>query len=133
MRKFLLVFLLLSFVITAKAQQNNKTANNPGNPQNANQQTLPQPPGGIDALMKYMTKYANHQYNSADAGKVTLSFVVEKDGNLTGYKVTHSLNAEADGIAIQVLKGYNKTWKPAMKNGQPVSVPYTISVPFGKD
>jgi hypothetical protein len=133
MRKYLLVLLLLSFVITAKAQQDNKPADTPGQSQNANQETTPQPPGGTDALMKYMKKYANHQYNSAENGNVTLSFVVEKDGSLTGYKIVHSLNTEADGIAIQVLKDYNKKWKPAMQNGQAVSAQYTISVPFGRE
>ena len=132
MRKLLLVLVLLSCVITAKAQQNNKTADTPGQSQNTNQETTPEPLGGIDVLMKYMKKYVNHQYNSADTGKVTLSFVVEKDGSLTGYKIVHSLNTEADGIAVQVLKDYNKKWKPAMQNGQPVSTQYTISVPFGK-
>ena len=130
MRKPLLVLLLLSFVITAKAQQNNK----PTDAVSAqSQNTKPEPPGGIDVFMKYMKKYTNHQYNSAETGNVTLSFIVEKDGSLTSYKIVHSLNNEADGIAIQVLKDYNQKWKPAMQNGQPVSTPYTISVPFGKD
>jgi TonB family protein len=134
MRKPLLVFLLLSFIITAKAQQNIKPADAaPAQSQNTNQNTTPEPPGGIDVFMKYMKKYTNHQYNSSETGKVTLSFVVEKDGSLTNYKVVHSLNTEADGIAIQVLKDYTKKWKPATQNGQPVSAPYTIAVPFGVD
>jgi TonB family protein len=134
MRNPLLVLLLLSFVITAKAQQNIKPADAPpAQSQNINQETTPEPPGGIDVFMKYMKKYTNHQYNSSETGKVTLSFVVEKDGSLANYKVVHSLNTEADGIAIQVLKDYNKKWKPATQNGQPVSAPYTIAVPFGVD
>jgi len=134
MRKTMLVLLMLSFVIAAKAKQSNNPASAvSGQSQNANEQTTPQPPGGMDALIKYMKKYANHQYNSADTGTVTLSFIVEKDGSLTGYKVVHPLNTEADGIAIQVLKDYNKKWKPAMQNGQPVSAPYAISVPFGRN
>ncbi len=129
MRKPLLALLLLSFVITAKAQQNNK----PTDPvsQTTNQETTPEPTGGIDALMKYMKKIDNREYNGAQTGKVTLSFVVEKDGSLTGYKVVHSLNTEADAIAIQVLKDYNQKWKPATQNGQPVSAEYTIAAPFG--
>jgi len=132
MRKPLLVVLLLSFVITAKAQQNNKpTDAASGQAQSTNQATTPEPTGGIDALMRYMKKIDNREYNGAQTGKVTLSFVVEKDGSLTGYKVVHSLNTEADAIAIQVLKDYNQKWKPATQNGQPVSVEYTIAAPFG--
>jgi len=134
MRKSLLVLQLLSVVITAKAQQNNKSTDAiSGQSQNTNQEITPEPQGGLDVFMKYMKKFANHQYNDAETGKVTLSFVVEKDGSLTSYKIVHSLNTEADAIAIQVLKDYNKKWTPAMQNGQPVSVLYTISVPFGGD
>lgn len=134
MRKPLLALLLLSFVITAKAQQNNKpTGAVPGQSQNTNQETEPEPPGGIDVFMKYMKKLDNRLYNGAQTGKVTLSFVVEKDGSLTDYKIAHSLNNEADGIAIQVVKDYNQKWKPAMQNGQPVIAEYTISAPFGID
>jgi len=134
MRKPMLVLLLLSFVIVAKAHQNNKpTGILYKQFQSTNQETTPEPEGGLDALMKYMKKFANHQYNSAETGKVTVSFVVEKDGTLSGYKIARSLNAEADGIAIQVLKDYNHKWKPAVQNGQPVSAPYSISVPFGRD
>lgn len=129
MRKPLLILLLLSFVIIAKAQQNNKPTDAVS--QNTNQDTTPEPTGGIDALMKYMKKIDNREYNGAQTGKVTLSFVVEKDGSLTGYKVVHSLNTEADAIAIQVLKDYNQKWKPATQNGQSVSVEYTIAAPFG--
>lgn len=133
MRKPILVLLLLSFVITAKAQQNNKPTDAVTGQAQTNQETIPEPPGGIDVFMKYVKKYANHNYNNDDAGKVTLSFVVEKDGSLTNYKIVHSLNTEADGIAIQTLKDYDKKWKPAMQNGQPVRVEYTISVPFGRE
>jgi len=134
MRKPLLVLLLLSFIITAKAQQTNKpTGDVAGQSQNANQETVPEPPGGLDVFMKYVKKYANHQYNNDEAGKVTVSFIVEKNGSLTDYKIVHSLNTEADGIAIQALKDYTQKWKPAMQNGQPVRVQYTISVPFGRD
>ena len=117
----------------AKAHQDNKPADVvPGKSQNTNQESTPEPPGGIDVFMKYMNKYTNHQYNSAETGKVTLIFTVKKDGSLADYKVVHSLNTEADGIAMQVLKDYNKKWKPAMQNGQPVDAPYTISVQFGR-
>jgi len=131
MRKPLLILLLLSLVITVKAQQNNnKTADTQVvQPQ----ETKPEPPGGIDAFNKYMKRFANRDYNNADAGTVTLSFVVEKDGSLTGAKIVKSFNKEADGIAINVLKDYDKKWKPATQNGQPESVPYTVVVPFGKD
>jgi len=129
----MLVILLLSFIITAKAQQANKPTDAVTGQSQTNQETVPEPPGGLDVLMKYMKKYANHNYNNDQAGKVTLSFTVEKDGSLTNYKIVHSLNTEADGIAIQILKDYNKKWKPAMQNGQPVKAEYTISVPFGRE
>ena len=63
MRKPLLVLLLLLLVITVKAQQNNKPADAlPGQSQNTNQETKPEPTGGIDVFTRYMKKYTNHQY-----------------------------------------------------------------------
>ena len=132
MRKQILVLLLLSSVITVKAKQNVKpTAIQTGQLQNTQQDAKPEPVGGNDAFAKYMKRYVNHWYNNDQTGTVTLSFVVEKDGSITGYKIVHSLNAEADGITIQAAKDFSQKWKPAMQNGQPISAPYTITVPFG--
>jgi hypothetical protein len=136
MKKPLFILLFLSFVIIAKSQQNNKpadTVTGKSEYTSTPQQTAPEPPGGLEVFMKYMNKYVNHYYNNADAGKVTVTFVVEKDGSLTGYKITQSLNAEADGVCIQALKDNDHKWKPAMQNGQPVSAPYTITVSVGKN
>jgi TonB family protein len=134
MKKLLLVLLLLPLVITVKAQQVNKPTDSlSGQSPNIKQETAPEPPGGTAAFAKYLKKYANREYNNAQTGKVTVSFVVESDGSLTGYKITHALNAEADGIAIEVLKDNNQKWKPAIQKGQPVSMPFTIVVPFGTD
>src|ERR1700761_1743612 len=129
MRKPLIILLLLSFVITAKAQQTNKPADATSTAQT---QATPEPPGGATAFAWYMKKYTNHQYNSADTGRVTASFSVETDGSLSDYKIVHSLNTEADNITLQVLKGYDKKWKPAMQNGQAVKAQYTVVVPFGR-
>jgi len=132
MKKLLSVFLLLLFVIMVKAKQVNKAEDNLlGQSQNIQQDTAPEPPGGNDAFAKYMKKYVNRDYNNAQTGKVTVSFVVEKDGSLTGYKITQSLNAEADEIAIRVLKDNTQKWKPAIQKGQPVSMSYSVVVPFG--
>jgi TonB family protein len=120
-------------MVTAKAHQPNKPVNTPsGQTQNTLQETKPEPPGGMEVFNKYMRKYTDRDYNNADAGTVTVSFVVEKDGSLSGYKITHSLNKEADGIAIDVLKDYKQKWKPATLNGQPVSAPFNLDIHFGK-
>jgi TonB family protein len=133
MRKPFLTILMLSLVITAKANQTNKPADLVSvTAPNNQQQVAPEPAGGIDVFNRYMKKYTNHQYNNDQAGTVTLSFIVQKDGSLAGYKIVHSLNKEADDLTLQVLKDYNQKWKPAMQNGQPVDAPYTITVPFGK-
>jgi protein TonB len=133
MRRPLLVLLLLSLVLTVKAQQDDKPASAQlATYQNTNEETAALPPGGMDVFMKYVKKNANREYNNADTGKVTLSFVVEKDGSLAGYKIIKSLNKEADGVAIEVLQEYDKKWKPAMQNGQPATALYTIVVPFGE-
>lgn len=58
-----------------------------------------------------------------------LTFVVEKDGNLTGIKLERSLAPELDAEAIRLLKESPK-WTPGMNNGKPVRVQYSVPVQF---
>ena len=60
-------------------------------------------------------------------GKVILTFVVEKDGQLTDIKVIRSVSPTLDEEAVRVLKE-SKRWVPGNMFGRPIRVQY--SVPF---
>lgn len=63
------------------------------------------------------------------AGRVTLSFVIEKDGSLTNIEVMQSPDRSLSEEAIRVLKTSPK-WEPGRQRNQPVRVKYTLPVAF---
>ena len=91
--------------------------------------------GGIGKFYEYLAKaikYPAVAKKNKTQGKVFLSFVVEKDGQLTDVVVTRKLSPETDAEAIRVLKNSPK-WNPAMQDGKPVRVKYNINVNFTLD
>lgn len=62
-------------------------------------------------------------------GKVTLAFVIEKDGRLTSIKVLQTPDRSLSEEAIRVLSKSPK-WSPGKQRNQPVRVSYTLPVEF---
>jgi TonB family protein len=89
-------------------------------------------PGGIENLYKYLAK--NLQYPKAARenkvqGKVFITFIIEKDGSLTDFKVLRGIGSGCDEEAIRAMKGSPK-WKPAAQDGKQVRQQYTIPISF---
>ncbi len=92
----------------------------------------PRFPGGIDGFYKFLTqnlKYPTEARQNNIQGKVFLTFVVERDGNLSDIKVVRSLSSETDAEALRLVKSPPK-WEPGMQNGVAVRVQYTMPVNF---
>ncbi|HMR18024.1 MAG TPA: energy transducer TonB [Sphingobacterium sp.] len=90
----------------------------------------PSPKEGMDAFRKWIAD--NYQYPSGaiDAGvkgTVTVSFVVERNGELTDIKVLKDLSYGTGQAAIALLKRA-KAWNPGIQNGRPVRVAYTLPI-----
>ncbi|NGM89774.1 energy transducer TonB, partial [Parapusillimonas sp. SGNA-6] len=86
----------------------------------------PSPKKGMDAFRKWIAD--NYQYPSGaiDAGvkgTITVSFVVERNGELTDIKVLKDLSYGTGQAAINLLKKAEK-WNPGIQNGRPVRVAY---------
>ena len=93
---------------------------------------MPQFPGGDAALLKYLSSHIQYPPMAAEnnvQGKVTLQFVVEKDGRVGEVKVIRSVDKDLDREAIRVVKTLPK-FTPGRQNGQPVRVWYTLPVTF---
>lgn len=89
---------------------------------------MPEPIGGAAAWSKFLQK--NLRYPDTDQeGRVTISFIVEKDGHLTDIKILKGVVSELDREALRVLK-LAPAWKPGMQNGHAVRVKYTIPIVF---
>jgi protein TonB len=62
-------------------------------------------------------------------GKVLLSFVVNKTGEVVNIKVEKSVNPLLDAEAMKVIKSL-PPWKPGLRHGRPISVQILIPVNF---
>lgn len=92
----------------------------------------PEFPGGLEALYKYLAeniKYPVMAKNNKVEGRVYITFVIEKDGNVSDAKVLRSVNEELDAEALRVINAMPK-WKPGMQQGVPVRVQYNIPITF---
>ncbi|WP_242689131.1 energy transducer TonB [Pedobacter sp. SYSU D00535] len=65
-------------------------------------------------------------------GRVTLSFIVEKDGRLTDIKVLKGVGFGCDEEAVRVLRR-SPAWAPGIQNDRKVRVQYIMPVVFRMD
>ncbi|MCS6821102.1 MAG: TonB family protein [Microscillaceae bacterium] len=93
---------------------------------------MPEPPGGMAAFMKYLSKNINYpaqaRRNGVE-GKVFLSFVVAPDGSIKDITLLKGIGAGCDEEAIRVLSNSPK-WTPGKQSGRAVPVKYTLPVVF---
>lgn len=90
------------------------------------------PDRGISGLMKYLSaniRYPEAAHKAGTQGRVTVQFVVSKDGSIGDVKVIRGVDPTLDAEAIRVISGMPK-WKPGTQKGEPVNVRYTVPVMF---
>lgn len=93
---------------------------------------MPEFPGGMQALMAYLSKnikYPSVAQDNGIQGRVLVSFVVNKDGSIVDPEVIKSVDAALDKEAMRVIKAMPK-WNPGKQRGKPVRVKYTVPVLF---
>ena len=84
-------------------------------------------PGGMSKFYKYVGNNYRTPEEEGLAGKVFVSFVVEKDGSLTDIKVIRDIGFGTGKEAIRVLKSCPK-WTPGEQNGKKVRVLYSLPI-----
>ena len=93
---------------------------------------MPQFPGGEKEMYKYI--YDNIKYPVVDQemgvqGKVTVRFVVTKNGDISDIQLLKGISPTCDKEAIRVLKSMPK-WVPGKNNGVAVPVYFTMPIVF---
>ena len=83
--------------------------------------------GGFEAFKNYLIK--NIQKVSAKKGRVTVSFVVETNGEITNSNIEESLDEAADKEALRVINRSPK-WEAALQHGNKVRSAYQINLNF---
>lgn len=95
-------------------------------------EVMPQFPGGQIAMLKYIMeniKYPKQIMEEGIQGRVTVSFIVEKDGRVSNVRLLRSVQPSLDKEAIRVVKSMPK-WTPGKQNGKPVRVRFNLPVMF---
>ncbi|WP_308553621.1 TonB family protein [uncultured Mediterranea sp.] len=90
------------------------------------------PNGGMQALMQYLNeniRYPEAAIKAGVQGRVTVQFIVDKDGSIDEVKTMRGVNPDLDAEAIRVIKMMPR-WEPGTHKGKPVRVKYTVPVMF---
>lgn len=90
------------------------------------------PNGGMAGLMQYLNKnikYPTIAQENGTQGRVSIQFVVNRDGSIVDAKVVRGVDPYLDKEALRVINTMPK-WKPGMQRGKPVRVKYTVPVMF---
>jgi TonB family protein len=93
---------------------------------------LPQFKGGVEGFGRYLSrniKYPDLARQKGIQGRVILSFVVEKSGELSDIKISKSVIPLLDDEAIRVLQ-LSPKWLPGTQFGMPVRVVYSVPINF---
>ena len=93
------------------------------------------PNGGMAGLMQYLSqniRYPEAAKKAGKQGRVTVQFVVEKDGSISNVSTLRGVEPDLDKEAVRVISEMPK-WKPAMQRGETVRVRYTVPVMFRLD
>ena len=92
----------------------------------------PEFPGGMEALYKYLAqniKYPQLARDNNITGRVYVTFVVERDGSITGCRVLRDIGGGCGQEAILVVKSMPK-WTPGKQRGKAVRVQFNLPVNF---
>jgi protein TonB len=94
-------------------------------------ENMPEFPGGKEALIRFLQKNLQQPNDFEEGQKVTViaSFVVDKDGSITGINITQHGRNDLDNEVVRVIKKMPR-WKPGLQNGRSVAVYYKVPVTF---
>ncbi len=98
---------------------------------------MPSFPGGDAAMMKWIRDkiesigYPQMEKEAGISGTCYVTFVIDKDGNVTDSKVLRGVSGGPgyDKVALQVIKSMPK-WAAGKQNGRSVSVQYNLPIKF---
>ncbi len=89
-------------------------------------------PQGMEAMKDFIAKnlkYPEKATKDSIAGRVFVSFIVEKDGSLSNIKVIRDIGGGCGEEAVRVLKSMPK-WTPAKQRGKLVRQEFYIPIEF---
>lgn len=95
-------------------------------------EVMPEFPGGEAELHKFIQSNLNYpvvdQENGTE-GRVSIRFVVDKNGEITNIEVLRGISPSCDREAVRVVKNMPR-WIPGKQNGTPVPVYFNLPIVF---
>ncbi len=88
--------------------------------------------GGLDKFHKWVqenVRYPQIAQENGISGRVVVSFIIEKNGELSSIEVLQSPDSSLGGEAVRVLK-MSPRWTPGKQRNQMVRVKFTLPVVF---
>ena len=95
-------------------------------------ETQPQFPGGDDSLYSFIysnLRYPQEAIDNGIEGRVFITFVIEKDGSITGIKLLRDIGYGCGEEAMRVVRMMPK-WTPSKQRGNPVRTQYNMPINF---
>lgn len=92
----------------------------------------PEFPGGMKELGAYLEKNLHYPESAQKVnaeGRVFVSFIVTKTGEISDVNILKGIGFGADEEAIRVVQNMPR-WKPGSQSGQPVNVKYNLPIAF---
>ncbi|NDV47509.1 TonB family protein [Paludibacter sp. 221] len=93
---------------------------------------MPQFPGGQQELFQYLNKTMKYPANAQmkrTEGRVLVSFIVNKEGEITYPRIACGVSSDLDKEALRVIM-LMPNWEPGIQKGKKVSVKYTLPINF---
>ncbi len=96
---------------------------------------MPEFPGGTEALLEYLRsnlQYPERCKENKIQGRVIITFVVNKDGNIVEPAVVKSAGPEGVELDVEALRVVSSmpAWTPGKQKGEAVRVQYTVPITF---
>jgi protein TonB len=92
----------------------------------------PEFPGGAAAMMQWLNsnmRYPTIAQEQGIQGRVTVAFVVERDGSITDVQILRGVDPSLDREAVRVV-GQMPRWTPGRQQGEAVRVRFNLPVTF---
>ena len=95
-------------------------------------EVAPEFPGGVDSMYAFISrniKYPEEALKNNVSGNVYVTFVVEKDGQITSTRLLRDIGAGCGQEALRVVRSMPK-WKPGTSQGKPKRVQFNLPLVF---
>ncbi len=95
-------------------------------------EVMPSFPGGDYALMHYLSENVNYPEVAQEhgiQGRVYVSFVVTKEGDVANVQIGRGVDSALDAEALRAVKAMPR-WNPGKQRGKSVNVKYMLPVNF---